>query len=118
MHYHIGTFMDRFYEIFLASSDQVRAKFSQTDMKSQKQILLISLSYMMMAHQDTSLLTNAAIKHNASNRDISPSLYVNWLNSMIRAVEQTDRQFSTRTERAWRVVLQPGIDYMTSQYDD
>jgi len=109
-------FLDRFYEFFLACSEEVREKFTDTNMKDQKDVLMISLSYMMMAHKDPKILYKTAEKHNVNNRNIPPHLYVYWLDSMIRAVQITDIQFDHSVERAWRVILEPGINYMIEQY--
>ncbi|MDA0841502.1 MAG: hypothetical protein O2857_27390, partial [Planctomycetota bacterium] len=41
-------FLDSFYEIFLDSSPEVRAKFAQTDFVQQKRALLKSLVFVIM----------------------------------------------------------------------
>ena len=43
-------FLDQFYEIFLASSGEVSAMFKDTDMGTQKAMLMTSLVYMSEAH--------------------------------------------------------------------
>jgi hypothetical protein len=44
-------FLDQFYDIFLASSDEISAKFKDTDMGTQKAMLMTSLVYMSNAHK-------------------------------------------------------------------
>ncbi|GAW87133.1 conserved hypothetical protein [Bathymodiolus platifrons methanotrophic gill symbiont] len=57
-------FLDQFYEVFLASSDEIRAMFKDTDMGTQKAMLMTSLVYMSDAHKDTpGLLASIAEKH-------------------------------------------------------
>ena len=112
-----SAFLDRFYENFLSCSSEVRNKFRDTDMKVQKDTLLISLSYMMMASKNPELLRKTATKHNIHNRDVKPHLYELWLESMIKAVAETDHLFTTGVESAWREVLTPGIKYMIERHD-
>lgn len=111
-------FLERFYEVFISSSDEVREKFKNTDMESQKGVLRISLSYMMLAHQTPNVLDKLAVRHNMHNIDIKPHLYSIWLDSMVHAVKLTDLEFDDGVEQAWREMMQPGIDYIISKYDD
>jgi len=110
-------FLDRFYECFLSCSEEVREKFSGTDMKAQKDVLLISLSYMMMAQQNPEILLKTAQKHNVNNRNIPPHLYSYWLDSMVKAVQITDARFDASVEKAWRTILEPGVNYMIDHYN-
>ena len=110
-------FMDRFYDLFTSGSAEVRDKFRNTDMEAQKRVLLISLSYMMIAHHDPTVLDKTAKAHSAGNLNIEPRLYVDWLNSMVEAVRLTDTHCSDEVLQAWRAVMQPGIDYMIQKYD-
>ena len=112
-----SNFLDLFYEYFLSSSEEVRDKFVGTDMKSQKEVLLISLSYMMMASTNPTLLSKISEKHNIHNRNIPPHLYNFWLESMIKTVSDIDREFNHHVEIAWREILSPGIEFMISKYD-
>ena len=111
-------FLDQFYDIFLASSDEVSAMFKDTDMGTQKAMLMTSLVYMSHAHKDTpGLLSEIAEKHNKHNLDIKPHLYKLWLDSLIAAAKSIDPLFDVNTESLWRETLQPGIDFMVSKYD-
>ena len=111
-------FLDEFYEIFLSSSDEVSAMFKDTDMGTQKAMLMTSLVYMSRAHNDSpGLLSSIAEKHNKNNLDIKPYFYTLWLDSLIAAARSIDPLFDINTEGLWRETLQPGIDYMISRYD-
>ena len=111
-------FLDEFYEIFLSSSDEVSAMFKDTDMGTQKAMLMTSLVYMSRAHNDSpGLLSSIAEKHNKNNLNIKPYLYTLWLDSLIVAARSIDPLFDIKTEGLWRETLQPGIDYMISRYD-
>ena len=110
-------FLDRFYDIFISSNSEVAEKFENTDMENQKGVLLISLSYMMMAHQTPQLLDKMAVRHSAQHLDIQPHLYSLWLDCMVEAVRLTDTKFNGGVEQAWRKMMQPGIDYIISRYE-
>ena len=112
-------FLDEFYEIFLSSSDEVSAMFKDTDMGTQKAMLMTSLVYMSRAHNGSpGLLSSIAEKHNKNNLDIKPYFYTLWLDSLIAAAKSIDPLFDIKTEGLWRETLQPGIDYMISRYDE
>ncbi len=111
-------FLDTFYELLISCSEEIREKFRDTDMRVQKETLMISLSYMMMACRDPEILARTAEKHNIHNRDIPPHLYQVWLDCMLQAVSQTDPAYEPRIGQAWREVLRPGIDYMIGKYRD
>lgn len=104
-------FLDQFYQIFLASSDEVSAAFKDTDMDTQKAMLMASLVYMSEAQPD--LLAPVAENHN----HIKPYLYALWLDSLIAAAKSIDSLFDVKTERLWRETFQEGIDFMTSRYE-
>ena len=86
-------------------------------MKSQKEVLLYSLSYMLIAYKNPEVLHKTAVHHSIDNLDIGPSLYSFWLESMVEAVRLTDVGYDSDTEIAWRVVMQPGVDYMIRNYN-
>ena len=109
-------FLDRFYRIFLSSSEEVKAKFSHTDMQLQKKIMLKSLAYMVHANINPASIHKTAINHDKHHLNIAPHFYELWLDSMIQAVEQTDPRFNEKVAQAWRETLQPGINHMIRQY--
>ena len=103
-------FIDQFYKTFLASSDEVSAAFKDTDMETQKSMLMASLVYMSQGHDDA--LVSIAEKHN----HIKPHLYTLWLDSLVAAAKSIDPLFDVKTEVLWRETLQPGIDFMIGKY--
>ena len=113
-------FLDRFYELFVASSEEVAQKFKHTDFQKQKRALRISLYMMMQATEgkaegDTHLKQIATL-HSRSQLDIRPELYEIWLDCLIRAVKEFDRSCDGETERAWRNMMRAGIEFMKSKY--
>ena len=112
-------FLNRFYTLFLASSDMVAKKFEHTDLRKQARMLKTSL-YIMMAASGESERTvhfeRIAKLHSRAGADIKPELYDLWLDQLVQAVKEFDPMFNPETETAWRRVLQPGIEFMKSRY--
>jgi hemoglobin-like flavoprotein len=115
-----GPFLQRFYELFLDSSDEVKEKFAGVDMRNQQRMLKVSLYMLMLATQKgvggEEYIEKVAQRHNHTERDIPPHLYDLWLDCLIQAVGACDPYFDSEIEQAWRDILKPGIDFMISRY--
>jgi len=115
-------FLDDFYRRFVASSEEVRAKFAGTDMKRQVRMLDDSLLVIAVAVQGKggSLargdLPRIAARHSSQDLDIRPALYDLWLECLIEAVRAHDPQFTGEIEAAWRSTVTFGIDYMRARH--
>jgi hypothetical protein len=111
-------FLDRFYEVFFASSQEIRAKFLHTRLPNQKIMLKASLHIMLMMAagrmQHSSQLEQLAKRHGPSDLAIRPEWYTNWIDSMLVAARETDPLFSADVERCWRAALQPGVEFFKS----
>jgi hemoglobin-like flavoprotein len=115
-------FLLDFYGTFMNSSEEIRAKFAQTDFKRQTQVLADSLWAMAVAAQGTAGspaqgdLPRLAEKHNRHNLDIRPGLYDEWLDCLVDAARRHDSTFSPEIEDAWRTTLAVGIELLRSRY--
>jgi hemoglobin-like flavoprotein len=114
-------FLDRFYELLMASSDDIREKFETTDFERQMKVLQDSLFVMMVAAGTTSgmahkELAKLAERHSRNNLNIKPEWYVNWLDCLMKAVTEVDPQYTPELELAWRESLKGGIDLLKSKY--
>lgn len=113
-------FVSRFYEIFCAESPEIEARFRDTDMERQQEMLAQSLHEMVdfsTSRVASDRLRRVADRHSIRQRDIPPELYEIWLDSLIRTVREMDPLFCDEIELAWRVVLAPGIAYMKFRYE-
>jgi hemoglobin-like flavoprotein len=113
-------FLERFYELFVGASPEVRAKFARTDFRVQRRVLKISLYMLMLAAEGRPTgrahLEDIARRHSRAGLDIRPELYDLWLECLVAAVREHDPRFDADVERAWRAVLAPGIEVMKSRY--
>lgn len=115
-------FLESFYESFVGSSEEVREKFKNTDMKRQIKMLEDSLYVLAVAAQGgqgspaRGALPGIARRHSRHDLDIRPALYDLWLSSLLETARRYDPDFTDATEAAWRVTLSAGIEYMRSHY--
>ena len=115
-------FLDAFYQRFVASSDEVRAKFAGTDMLHQVQMLEDSLFVVANAVQGEegsparSDLPRIAERHSRRDLDIGPELYDLFLECLVVTVRTHDPKFTPEVEAAWREVMGFSIDYMRKRY--
>ena len=118
--------MKEFYDLFIASSDEVREKFRHTDLEQQRRMVADSLYLMAVAGQSPgreesvawSEMSRLAERHAQSDRNIRPALYDLWLDCLLQAAREHDPEFSPAVEAAWRDTLRPGIEFMQARYGD
>jgi hemoglobin-like flavoprotein len=117
-----ASFLDRFYELLIASSPEVGEKFRNTDFERQKKVVAESLFATAMAARDGfggvvgERLRKIARRHSREQRDIRPELYDLWLDCLLRAVAEHDPEHSPEVERAWRETLSEGVAFMREHY--
>jgi hemoglobin-like flavoprotein len=115
-------FLRDFYERFMASSPEVRAKFEGTDFPRQTRVLADSLYLMAVAAESKAdaiawkELDRLAEGHSRRGLDIRPELYGSWLECLVKAASKYDPEFSSGIEEAWRNALAPGIEHLRAGY--
>ncbi|HEX9186526.1 MAG TPA: globin [Vicinamibacteria bacterium] len=116
------SFLLDFYGLFMASSEEVRLRFRDTDFTRQTRVLADSLWVMANVAQSDrpspawSELPRLAERHSRRGLDVPPALYDEWLECLLLAAWKHDPQFSPAIEAAWRETLAVGIEYLRSQY--
>jgi len=113
-------FYNTFYEIFINSSPKIKPLFANTDLEKQKKLLKKGISYMILFAKDTpagqqALKTIAEI-HDRNHKNIEPSLYPFWIDSLCKALKKHDPAYDDSVEQAWRGVMDSGIKYFISLY--
>ncbi len=115
-----GDFAERFYEIFLASSPEVAPLFAKTDFNKQRKLLRASVYILVMRDVENpearEMLERVGNSHSSERLNIRPDLYELWLDSLCKAVEVMDPDWSMGLEAAWRARMRPGIELITSRY--
>ena len=108
-------FIDRFYDIFIASDKRVADLFRETDLGRQKLMLSESLEEMKVFfcdHLQSPYLQSLARVHGRNARNIPDWMYDTWLKTMLQAVQETDPKFDATVGLAWRIVMAPGTEFM------
>jgi len=117
---HDPSFVDHFYNLLMASSAEVAAKFGATDFRRQRRVLIASLYCLMLAAEGqpegAAHLRRIATVHDRRHRDIAPDLYDQWLACLLQAVRDCDPKATPAVEAAWRNMLSPGIAIMKAAY--
>jgi hemoglobin-like flavoprotein len=115
-------FLHDFYELFMASSGEVREKFKDTEFPRQTRVLADSLYIMAVASEsrDDAIawkeLDRLGERHSRADLDVRPELYESWLECLVKAAAQYDPDFSPEIEEAWRTSLAPGLEHLRSRY--
>ena len=111
-------FFDSFYRYFLASSPQIRDRFTNTDMPAQKHLLrhgILNLVMYARGMPDTKLRA-LGVTHARDGFNIRPELYDLWLVSLQQAIGDHDKACNADILQAWREVLSKGINVIKSEY--
>ena len=114
------SFFDDFYAAFLATSPQIAAKFVNTDMAKQKQLLREGIGFMIM-YYDGAMIGRIKVdqlgqSHSQSRMDIKPQWYDLWLSALLGTIKKHDKEYSPALEQAWRAVLSKGMEAMRGQH--
>lgn len=115
-----GKLIDRFYEIFLATSSKIKERFTNTDFDKQKHLLRHGINLMIM-YAEGNVVGKSGIDrirktHNRHQMNISPEYYSLWKLSLIKAISEIDYEFNAEVEQAWNKTLDVGIEYIKSGY--
>lgn len=113
-------FLPSFYDRFLGSSEEIRQKFKNTDMRMQKQMLLRSLKLSAGAtagdREALQEINDRSETHDREHLNIRPGLYDYWLDAIIETAEQFDPAWDETVEAAWRRILGHVVKHITRKY--
>ncbi|MEX2213903.1 MAG: globin [Phycisphaeraceae bacterium] len=113
-------FLERFYDLFLKSSEDVRNMFVGTDFRRLKRQLKHSLYVMLLAASGNEEawreMDARAVRHDRNHLNVRPPLYELWLHCLVTAVSECDAKCDPDIERIWRTVMRRGIEYMIERY--
>jgi hemoglobin-like flavoprotein len=115
-------FLQEFYAVFMASSDEVREKFRDTDPVRQAKVLAESLYALAVVAQGQEGspawgdFPRLAVHHDRHHLAIRPELYDLWLQCLVDTARRCDPSFTPAIEEAWARTLSIGIEYLRSRY--
>lgn len=114
-------FIERFYEIFLDSHPEIRPMFANTDFQKQRMALRRGISA-AIAHASGSALSRSTMEQMAhvhsrhGHAPVRPDLYPYWIDSLLKAVEETDPEATPQLIARWREGMQIVIDGFVRVY--
>ncbi len=114
-------FIERFYEIFLDSHQEIRPMFAETDFQKQRMALRRGISA-AIAHASGSSLSRSTMGQMAhahsrkGHAPVRPDLYPCWLDSLVKAVEETDPEATPELIARWRKGMKVVIDDFVRHY--
>jgi hemoglobin-like flavoprotein len=108
-------FIERFYEIFLASHPDIAPMFAETDFQKQRMALRRGISS-AISHAAGSALTKRTIDQMADvhsrkgHAPVAPELYRYWVESLVQAVGEIDPEVTSQLLERWRQGMGVVID--------
>jgi hemoglobin-like flavoprotein len=114
-------FLDRFYELFLATDERISDMFLLVDFDKQKELLRKGIMTILTFLDHESLAGKITIKrlretHGSRGMNILPEYYELWKSCLIQTVEEYDHEFSEEIRSDWEDVLKAGIELMTTDH--
>ena len=103
-------FIERFYEVFLASSPAIPKMFAHTDFSKQRMALRRGIS-VAIAHAAASPLSRRATAemaqvHSGKGRcPVDPALYPYWIDSLLKVIQDTDEEADEALMQRWRQAM-------------
>ncbi|HYE36847.1 globin [Methylocaldum sp.] len=118
-----GTFIDDFYNAFVASSPKIEEKFRKTNWDTQKKLLDQGIRHLILFFYEPSSVTAEKMiqlgeSHSRSGLNIEPELYDFWISALMATVAESDPKFNPELEKAWEIVVERGISVLKSMYDE
>ncbi|MBI5138010.1 MAG: globin [Nitrospirae bacterium] len=111
-----GGFIDRFYDIFLASHPGLAPMFRNTDFKEQKKLLRNGISMVILFSQHNMMAANSLNRigesHGVRGMDIRADLYSYWSNSLMQCVREFDTKLTPEVEAAWRKLIDNAVQHI------
>lgn len=112
------TFFDTFYDHFLASSPEIRDKFVNTNMASQKLLLRQGILNVVLYARGMpgTKLKALGCSHSRQGMNIRPELYKLWFSALAASIREHDQESTIETILAWREVVTKSVDVILAEY--
>lgn len=114
-------FIERFYEIFLASHPDIPPMFANTDFQKQRLALRRGISIAISHAAGGSLVRQsmnrmADVHSRQGHAPVAPHYYGLWVDSLVQAVSELDPRYSEALGRRWRLGMAVVVDTFTGRY--
>ena len=110
-----AAFYATFYGHLLASDPRIPPMFAHTEFERQHRLLKHALGLLIIyaKRANPSLLDRIADRH--LEVGVGEELYPFFVESLVRTVAEHDPEYTPEVGEAWRVAMEPGLEYMRSR---
>ena len=107
-------FSSAFYKRLFAASEELEAHFMGLEMDRQKRLFKASLHISLRYAQEDPLADTYLEYLGKKHRGFPPEYYEVWIATLLETVAVFDDQYTEATERAWREVMHPVVERMST----
>lgn len=114
-------FIERFYEILLASHPALPPMFARTDFRGQRLALRRGIS-MAIAWASGSTMVERPMRHmidvhsRAGRAPVEPALYRCWVDSLLATIDEFETEPSPRLRARWREAMEKVVAAFAQSY--
>ena len=110
-----AAFYTSFYRHLLASDPRIPPMFASTEFERQHRLLKHALGLLIIfaKRANPALLDRIADRH--LEVGVGDELYPFFVESLVRTVAELDPEYTPQVGEAWRVAMEPGLEYMRSR---
>lgn len=114
-------FIERFYELLLASDPRMQPLFAHTDFSQQNKALRRGISTAIQFAAGSGIVRRtidemARVHSRQGRAPVPPQLHELWLESMVLAVRESDPQADVALLKRWRQALSPIVQHFREHY--
>lgn len=116
-------FIERFYEVFMASNTEVAAMFARTDFQKQRLALRRGISVAIFHASGSSVVKRSmqqmADVHSQTGRcPVAPHLYTHWIDSLLTVIAETDSHADEKLLARWREAMGVTVGTFIGAYNE
>jgi len=114
-------FIERFYEILLASHPAMSPMFARSDFRGQRLALRRGISMAISWAAGSTMVQRPMqqmieVHSRAGRAPVEPVLYVYWIDSLLRAIDEFDTELTPELSARWREAMQSVVAAFAEQY--
>ena len=114
-------FIERFYEIFMASHPDVAAMFARTDFQKQRLALRRGISVAIFHASGSAVVKRtteqmADVHSRCGRAQVAPELYPYWIDSLVQAVREFDDRADEALLARWREAMSTVVATFSSRH--